>query len=165
MANHGVIIGSHCKFWDNDALNFVGIDASHDLDNGTFVSLGAIKNTNGVIDEFVFAVEAASASDYVVATPPVGYNLEMAMYDDPRYFYNEAGKPMSVKRLEVGDIIECTGACFSTAPTTGTSTYAAVTSGKLVAGTTATDPFKILGEHHIDIGGESVKTWLLMKVK
>lgn len=166
MANtHGLIIGTHCAFWDVDSLNLVGINTSADLDNGTFVDLGSILNTAGVIDEYVFAVAAGNNSDYVVATPPVGDTPEMQLFDDPRYFYNAQGKPMSVKRLLVGDAIEVDENCFSTAPTTGTSTYASVSSGKLVAGTTNTDPFKILGEHSIDVGGEAVKTWVLMKVK
>ena len=129
------------------------------------IDLGSILNTAGVIDEYVFAVAAGNNSDYVVATPPVGDTPEMQLFDDPRYFYNAQGKPMSVKRLLVGDAIEVDENCFSTAPTTGTSTYASVSSGKLVAGTTNTDPFKILGEHSIDVGGEAVKTWVLMKVK
>lgn len=163
--NHGFIIGTHCAFWDVDSKNFVGIDASHDIDNGTFVNLGDILNTNGVIDEYVFAVSAGNNSDFVVATPPVGDDFEMQLFEDPRYFYNKMGRPMSVKHLEVGDCIEVDANCFSTAPTTGTSTYASVSSGKLVAGTTNTDPFKILGEHNVDIGGTSAKTWVLMKVK
>lgn len=166
MANtHGLIIGTHCAFWDVDSLNLVGINTSGDLDNGTFVDLSNILNTSGVINEYVFAVAAGNNSDYVVATPPVGDTLEMQLFDDPRYFYNAQGKPMSVKRLLVGDAIEVDENCFSTAPTTGTSTYASVSSGKLVAGTTNTDPFKILGEHSVDVGGEAVKTWVLMKVK
>lgn len=162
--NHGLFIGTHCAFWDVDSLNFVGIDASHDLDNGTFVALGDIFKTSNVIDEYVFAVSAASAADYVVATPPVGSGVEMQLFDDPRYFYNKQGEPMSVKQLVIGDCIEVSEACFSTAPTAGTSTYAGVTSGKLVAGTTTTDPFKILGKKSVDIGGESITTWVLMKV-
>ena len=166
MANtHGFIIGTHCAFWDVDSLNLVGINTSADLDNGMFVDLGDILNTSGVIDEYVFAVAAGNNSDYVVATPPVGDTLDMQLFDDPRYFYNAQGKPMSVKRLLVGDAIEVDENCFSTAPTTGTSTYASVSSGKLVAGTTSTDPFKILGEHSVDVGGDAVKTWVLMKVK
>lgn len=164
MANHGVFIGTHCAFWDVDSKNLVGISSGADFDNGNFVALGDIVNTEGVIDEYVFNVTAGSNGDYVVATPPVGYDFEMQLYDDPRYFYNKRGLPMSIKHLEIGDCIEVTEACFSTAPTLGTSTYAGVTSGKLVAGTTASDPFKILGQKHIDIGGESVVTWVLMKV-
>ena len=163
--NHGLIIGTHCAFWDVDSKNFVGICAGSNLDNGTFVDLGAILNTDDILDEYVFAVTAGNGSDFVVATPPVGYSLEMQLFEDPRYFYNEQGKPMSVKHLEVGDCIEVDENCFSTAPTTGTSTYASVSSGKLVAGTTNTDPFKILAEHSVDIGGVAVPTWVLMKVK
>lgn len=166
MANtHGVIIGTSCAFWDIDSLNLVGINNSADLDNGTFVTLGNIVNTSGVIDEYVFAVSAGSGADYVVATPPVGYDFDSQLYDDPRYFYNKQGLPMSVKRLLVGDCIEVTDACFSTAPTLGTSTVATVSSGKLVAAASGDSaPFKILGQKSIDIGGEAVTTWVLMKV-
>lgn len=166
MANHGVFIGTHCAFWDVDSKNLVGINSSTDFDNGNFVALGDIVNTTGVIDEYVFAVTAGSTSDYVIATPPVGYDFEMQLYDDPRHFYNKKGLPMSVKHLEIGDCIEVTDECFSTAPTLGTSTVASVSSGKLVAAASGADaPFKILGQKSIDIGGESVITWVLMKVK
>ena len=53
MANHGVFIGTHCTFWDCDSKNLVGI-AETDMDNGNFVALGDIVNTNGVVDEYVF---------------------------------------------------------------------------------------------------------------
>lgn len=166
MANHGVFIGTHCAFWDVDSKNLVGINNSTDFDNGNFVALGDIVNTTGVIDEYVFAVTAGSTGDYVIATPPVGYDFEMQLYDDPRKFYNKQGLPMSVKHLEIGDCIEVTDECFSTAPTLGTSTVASVSSGKLVAAASGADaPFKILGQKSIDIGGESVITWVLMKVK
>ena len=166
MANtHGVFIGTSCAFWDVDSLNLVGVNSSADLDNGTFVTLGNIVNTSGVIDEYVFNVTAGSGSDYVIGTPPVGYDFDTQLYDDPRYFTNVQGKPMSVKRLLVGDCIEVTEACFSTAPTLGTSTVATVSSGKLVAAASGDSaPFKILGQKSIDIGGEAVTTWVLMKV-
>lgn len=165
MANtHGVFIGTHCAFWDVDSKNLVGIAAT-DMDNGNFVTLGNIVNTNGVVDEYVFNVTAGSTSDYVIGTPPVGYDFEMQLYDDPRYFYNKAGLPMSVKRLDIGDCIEVSDACFSTVPTLGTSTVATVASGKLVAAASGDSaPFKILGQKNIDIGGEAVRTWVLMKI-
>ena len=98
MANtHGVFIGTSCAFWDVDSLNLVGVNNSADLDNGTFVTLGNIVNTSGVIDEYVFNVTAGSGSDYVIGTPPVGYDFDTQLYDDPRYFTNVQGKPMSVK--------------------------------------------------------------------
>ena len=128
------------------------------------VFTGDIVNTNGVIDEYVFNVTAGSTGDYIIGTPPVGYDFEMQLYDDPRYFYNKAGIPMSVKHLEIGDCIEVSDACFSTVPTLGTSTVATVAAGKLVAAASGTAPFKILGQKSIDIGGEAVRTWVLMKV-
>lgn len=172
MANHGVVNGTHCAFWDVDALNLVGICAGADIDNGNFVTLGDInKVESGAAEDalkgYEFAVTSASttSSDYIVATPPLGYDLDAAIYNDPRYFFNAKGKPMSVKRLLVGDCIEVSEACFSTAPTAGTSTHAAVAAGKLVAGTTSSDPFKILGYRLIDIGQEQIKMWILMKLK
>lgn len=169
MANtHGVINGTHCAFWDVDSLNLVGI-ATADIDNGTFVALGdmAKSASTDVLDEYVFNVSAAANNDYIVATPAEGYrNIEAVMYDDPRYFYNEAGKPMSVKRLLIGDCIEITESSFATAPTAGTSTHASVNSaGKLVASTTTTDAFKILATKSMSIGNDEVKTWILMKLK
>ena len=135
------------------------------MDNGNFVALGDIVNVNGVVDEYVFNVTAGSTGDYVIGTPPVGYDFEMQLYDDPRYFYNKAGLPMSVKRLDIGDCIEVSDACFSTVPTLGTSTVATVSSGKLVAAASGNSaPFKILGQKNIDIGGEAVRTWVLMKI-
>lgn len=164
MANtHGVFIGTHCTFWDCDSKNLVGV-AETDMDNGNFVALGDIVNVDGVVDEYVFNVTAGSTGDYVIGTPPVGYDFEMQLYDDPRYFYNKAGLPMSVKRLDIGDCIEVSDACFSTVPTLGTSTVATVASGKLVASASGDAPFKILGQKSIDIGGEAVRTWVLMKI-
>lgn len=162
--NHGVIIGTSCAFWDVDSLNLCG-HAATDMDNGTFVTLGNIDNTSGVLDAYEFTVTAGTGSDYVIATPPVGNDYDMQLNDDPRYFYNKAGEPMSVKRLLIGDCIEVTDACFSTVPTLGTSTVATVTAGKLVAAASGDSaPFKILAQKTIDIGGESVRSWVLMKV-
>ena len=160
---HGVFVGTHCAFWDVDSKNLVGIAAA-DMDNGNFVTLGDILNTNGVVDEYVFSVTAGSTGDYVICTPPVGYDLDMQLFDDPRYFYNKAGLPMSVKRLDIGDCIEVSDACFSTVPTLGTSTVATVSSGKLVAAAGGLAPFKILGQKTMDIGGDSIRTWVLMKI-
>ena len=161
---HGVFVGTHCAFWDVDSKNLVGIAAT-DMDNGNFVTLGDILNTNGVVDEYVFSVTAGSTGDYVIGTPPVGYDLDMQLFDDPRYFYNKAGLPMSVKRHDIGDCIEVSDACFSTVPTLGTSKVATVAAGKLVAAASgANAPFKILGQKTMDIGGDSIRTWVLMKV-
>lgn len=168
MANiHSVAIGTHACFWDVDALNLVGI-GEEDIDNGRFVVLGNIvkDSTSDVLGEYVFEVEVGESNDYIALTPPEGYGVEASLYADPRYFTNEAGKPISVKRLYVGDCIEVSENCFSTAPTAGTSTHASVDSdGMLVASTTSTDAFKILASHAFDIGNAQVKSWILMKLK
>lgn len=158
--NHAIFNGTHCAFWDVDAYNLVGIAAT-DIDNATFLTLGDIKLKTDGGYEFAVTADADNAGEYVAGTPAVGYGIEAQIFDDPRYFYNETGKPISVKKLVKGDCIEVDLAAFTTDPTT--STYAKVAAGKLTGSTATSDPFKILGTHTIDIGGELVKTWILMK--
>lgn len=160
--NHAIFNGTHCAFWDVDAYNYVGI-AKTDLDNGIFVKLGKI----GLADNggYEFEVEATASPDLICGTPAQGYGIDAQVYDDPRYFYNEAGKPISVKRLVKGDCIEVDAAAFTTAPT-ATDTVATVSAtGKLTAAASGDDAhFAILGTHAIDCGSELVKTWVLMKL-
>lgn len=107
---HGVVNTTHCACWDVDAYNFAGIYKAGDLDNGTFVALGDIMNTDGKIDKYTFAVtpDANGASDmkYIVDSPVRGIDVETQIMDDPRYFYIPAGKTASIKRLVKGDCVE-----------------------------------------------------------
>lgn len=160
---HTIVNGMHCAYMNVDAYNFCGI-ATTDIDNGTILTLGDMKLKDAT-GGFEFAVSAATAggdADFIAITPEVGYDLEAQIYADPRYFTNKAGKPISVKRLVKGDSIEITVDGFTDDP--ATSTYAKVdASGKLTGSTTASDPFKILATHNMDVGSEIVKTWILMK--
>lgn len=159
--NHAIFNGTHCAFWDVDAYNLVGIAAT-EIDNATFLALGDIKLKTDGGYEFTVTVDTANAGTYVAGTPAQGYGIEAGLFDDPRYFTNEAGKPISVKRLVAGDCIEVDLAAFTADP--AANGYAKVaTSGKLTGSDTNSDPFKILGTHTIDCGGELVKTWILMK--
>ena len=149
--NHTVFNGTHCAFWDVDSLNYVGI-AQSDMDNGTFVKLGAI----GLASDggYEFAVSADASPDLICGTPAQGYGIDAQIYDDPRYFTNVAGKPISVKRLVKGDCIELSAEAFTAEPTT--ETYATVQASGA--------HFQILGKHSIDCGAEIVPTWVLMKL-
>lgn len=159
--NHAIFNGTHCAFWDVDAYNYVGI-AQSDMDNGTFVKLGAI----GLASDggYEFAVSADASPDLICGTPAQGYGIDAQIYDDPRYFTNVAGKPISVKRLVKGDCIEVSVEAFTADPST--NGYAKVAaSGKLTAQAADTDAhFAILGTHTIDCGAELVKTWILQKL-
>lgn len=160
---HTIVNGMHCAYMNVDAYNFCGI-ATTDIDNGTILTLGDMKLKDAT-GGFEFAVSEATAggdADFIAITPEVGYDLEAQIYADPRYFTNKAGKPISVKRLVKGDSIEITVDGFTADP--DASTYAKVdASGKLTGSTTASDPFKILATHNMDVGSEIVKTWILMK--
>lgn len=159
--NHIILNGTHCAYWDVDSLNLVGIAAT-EIDNGTFLTLGAMSpNSDGAYE---FTVTAGVNADLIAGTPPQGYNVDAQVYDDPRYFTNEAGKPISVKRLIKGDCIELSEGAFTVAPST--NKYAKVVAdGKLTAqAADAGADFQIVGVRTMDIGGESIPTYVLMKL-
>ena len=159
--NHTVFNGTHAAYWDVDSLNLVGI-ASTDIDNGTFLTLGAMSPAQD--GAYEFTVTAGVNADLIAGTPSQGYNVDAQVYDDPRYFTNEAGKPISVKRLIKGDCIELSEGAFTTAPST--NKYAKVVAGgKLTAQAADTGAdFQILGARTMDIGGEFIPTYVLMKL-
>lgn len=159
--NHTVFNGTHACYWDCDALNLVGIAAT-DIDNGTFLTLGDMSPAQD--GAYEFTVTAGVNADLIAGTPPQGYNVDAQVYDDPRYFTNEAGKPISVKRLIKGDCIELSEGAFTAAP--AANKYAkVVANGKLTAQAADTGAdFQILGARTMDIGGEFIPTYVLMKL-
>ena len=159
--NHIVFNGMHCAFVNVDAYNMVGIAAA-DIDNGTFLTLGDMSPAGD--GAYEFTVTAGVNADLIAGTPPQGYGIEGQVYDDPRYFTNEAGKPISVKRLVKGDVIELTVGAFTADPST--NKYAKVVAGgKLTAQAADTGAdFKIEGTENISIGGEAVVGYILRKL-
>lgn len=159
--NHIVCVGTHAAYWDVDSLNLVGI-ATADIDNGTFLTLGDMSPAGD--GAYEFTVTAGVNADLIAITPPQGYGIEAQVKDDPRYFTNEAGKPISVKRLLKGDCIEISEGAFTAAPST--NKYAKVAAaGKLTAQAADTGAdFKIVGTRTMDIGGEFISTYVLMKL-
>lgn len=171
--NHGYCSLIRATAWDVDSNKLVGI-ATTDMDNGTFVTLGdmnvdAQKNING-FEYKVTAATAASASVWVVRTPEAGTDmLEVQLYDDPRYFYNKAGKPMSLAYMNPHvDHIEVDANCFTAnfdPATVDDATMAQLdTNGKLKAVSAAPASgayFTIIGKHSIAVGQELVPTWVL----
>lgn len=167
---HGLIHTTHCACEDVGALNLVGVCAS-EVDNGTFLKLGAIKNTEGMIDEYVFDVtvdaNGAATQKYVAATPTPGTNdnLDSQIYSDPRYFYNEAGKPISLKRIINGDWIEVIAANFGTGKSPvdqATYTTASIGADGKLQMVSQDGDFTLIGKHTIAIGQEEVPSWVLM---
>lgn len=160
---HTIFNGTHCAYWDVDSYNMVGIAAA-DIDNGTFLALGDMKLKDAT-GGYEFTVSVGQNADLIAGTPEVGYGLEEQIYADPRYFTNKAGKPISVKRLVKGDCIEVSVDAFTVAPDATHLGAKVQTTGKLISqvNTTGAD-FQILSTHTIDVGGELVKTWILMKL-
>ena len=167
--NHGIVNTTSMSCWDVDALNICGV-ASTDMDNGTLVTLKNItKDTTGNITGYQYTVEAATANAtdvWIVATPEVGYDLDMQIHDDIRYFYNVAGKPMSVKGLIPGiDCVELDAVAFGGTLPTNTNIgqyYPIAASGKLGTAS-STKPttgayFRLEGLHTITCGSDEVPT-------
>lgn len=122
---HAIFNSSKCCFMNNDAMRLAAV-ATVDLDQGMLVTLDKINRdgTTGKIDGYEYAVVPATAGAdnvWIVDSPEDGYDLEMQVHDDPRYFYNVAGKPLSIGALCGGiDCIEITKELFTagTLPTT-----------------------------------------------
>lgn len=171
--NHGYCSLIRATAWDVDSNKLVGI-ATTDMDNGTFVTLTSMnvdaqKNING-FEYNVAAAGATSTSVWVVRTPEAGTDmLEVQLYDDPRYFYNKAGKPMSLAYMNPHvDHIEVDANCFTANFDPATVTDATMaqldTNGKLKAVSAAPASgayFTIIGKHSIAVGQELVPTWVL----
>ena len=178
---HAVVNLMHCAAWDVDAYNIAGVCES-DVDNGTLLSVGGITTSTstaaGAVTDFQYSVAAPSANAtglWIAKTPVPGTytGLDAHVFADPRYFYNEAGQPISLAYLVPGvDVIEVTGAAFASgsAPTDQpTYTFASVnTSGKLVIAQSAPASgtyFALLGTHYIDCGQDIVTTYVLKCVR
>lgn len=169
MNNHSFVIRT-LDDWQNDAINCAGI-ATVDLDNGQFVTRGALGlKTNGGY-EFTCALPTANAIDlWLVEKPAVGNTIEQQEMSDPRYFYNPKGSAFSIKGLTAGrTFIEVPASAFAATKdpkTVGdTAKFASVdATGRLVAVATAPASgtyFTIEAEHTVDIGIEAVPTWIL----
>ena len=169
MANTHSFVIRTLDDWQNDAINCAGICTTSDLDNGQFVTRGALglKTDGGY--EYTCALAANATDLWLVETPPVGSTVEMQEMSDPRYFYNPKGSAFSIKGLTAGrTFIEVPASAFQDAKdpkTVAGATVASVgTDGRLVAAASAPASgtyFTIEAEHTVDIGIEAVPTWIL----
>lgn len=170
MANNHSFVIRTLENWQDDAINCAGV-ASVDLDNGQFVTRGALGLTANGGYEFTCTLPAENATDlWLVEKPAVGNTVEMQEMSDPRYFYNPKGSTFSIKGMTANrSFIEAPLSMFSTAPTDGTSKFASVdTNGRLVAVASAPAAgtyFSIEATHTVDIGYEAVKTYILKCVR
>lgn len=170
--NHGYCSTSRCACWDVDAYKAVGVAAT-DMDNGVCVVLGDIKrDANKNITGFEYTVTAAQAAStgiWVVRTPEVGVTIEMQLMNDPRYFYNPAGQPMSlcymnpkVDMIEVNKEAFVAGSAPSDKPN---DTFVTIGAGGKFATATAAPAsgtyFSIVGNHYVDVGQELMPTYIL----
>lgn len=172
MANTHSFVIRTLDDWQNDAINCAGICKDNDLDNGQFVTRGALGLTTDGGYEFACSLPGDNATDlWLVEKPAVGATVEQQEMSDPRYFYNPKGSAFSIKGLTAGrTFLEAPVSMFSTAPTDGTSKFATVdTKGRLVAAKDIPSGngtyFSIEAIHSVDIGIESVKTYILKCVR
>ncbi len=173
MALHGYVNTAKCTCWDVDAYNLAGVYTEGDLDNGVLVTLVKMnQNAENKIGGFEYEVRPATANDtsvWIVDSPEVGSTLMQQMMADPREFYNEAGRTMSLKFMNPKvDCIEVTAEAFEggTMPTT-TNKYVVIgANGKLKATNAAQTSttgayFTFEGLHSTTIGMAEVETAML----
>ena len=170
MNNHSFVIRT-LDDWQNDAINCAGICKDNDLDNGQFVTRGALGLATDGGYEFACTLPVANATDlWLVEKPAVGNTIEQQEMSDPRYFYNPKGSAFSIKGLTAGrTFLEAPASAFAAAkdPKTigDTAKFASVDeTGRLVAVGSAPASgtyFSIEATHTVDIGIEAVPTWIL----
>ena len=176
---HGYVNTTKMCAENIDAMNCAGVYASGDVDNGTIVVLNSINQNGsspaiGTIEGYEYKVTLASANQagdvWIVASPEVGSTIDQQILSDPRYFYNAAGLPMSLKYLVDGvDCIEVTAECFTAGlPDGSTNKFATIAAnGKLTAaaaapsGTANVGYFSLEGLHTVTIGATEVPTAVL----
>ena len=170
--NHGILISSH-------PLTMCGVYADGDLDNGQLVTLKGIRKdaSTGAVKGYDYEVIPATAGAdnvWLVESPELGYTLETQIHDDPRYFYNEAGKPMSLRAIMGGvDCFEITKELFAsgTLPVVGDiGKYVAPAANGKYAAPVAQAPvsgayFRIEGLTTIKCGFEEIPAVLLRCIK
>lgn len=170
MANtHAVVNTTLCSCWDVDAMKIVGV-ASDDMDNGMFVTLGGMHQTDaGDILGYEYAVYAANDEAthcYMIRTPEVGASIEMQMMADPRYFYNEAGRPLSLCWIVPHvDHIEIDANGFAGGALPALNAFVGIDDGKLVALDAEPEDnvtyFRCVGFHSMDVGQALIPTAIL----
>lgn len=169
MPNHTVFISTLMASWDVDSYRIAGV-ANTVMDNGTVVNLGAMglattatarQNTIGGYEYVVTAAADATGKLYIVDTPLPGATVEMQVMEDPRYFYNEVGRPLSLRKLVDGDHIELTAPGFAADPVNdavGTEKYT-VAAGKFSKDSAG--KFVLVAKKTIAIGVEDVASYIL----
>lgn len=168
MALHGWVSTMSCACMNIDAQKICGI-ADTDIDNGTFVALGDMALNDDVPGGFEYHVDVATGGNnsvWLVRTPEVGDDIDMQMSNDPRKFYNKAGKPMSLCYMNVGyDHIEMTAEAFEGGELPEVEDLLVIgDNGKLEVSEDVDDAlviFYVVALHQISIGAESVPTAIL----
>lgn len=170
---HNVLISTSMLSWDVDAARIAGVYNTGALDNGTIVTLGSMGLASnpapaGTIGGYEYTVVPANANQtgsvWIVDTPIPGASVEMQVYDDPRYFYNEAGRPLSLRHLtpEV-DHIEL----YQNDVTYTVGQYATIGANGILAPAASAPTgagenyFTVVGQKTLAIGQESVTTYIL----
>lgn len=170
MNDHGYVNLTSCAAWDIDSMNRAGICAD-DIDNATMLVCGNIaKDADNAITGYEFEVTPATATSvhcWIARTPEVGTTIEMQTYADPRYFYNRAGEPISIKYLLPHiDCIEVNAEAFASEALPTTERFVTVTTdGKLAAAGSAPTGdvtyFSVLGFKKVAVGAEMMDVVIL----
>lgn len=170
---HAIMISTSMESWNIDAQRICGIYKDADVDNGVLVTLDTMNvDAENNVQGYEYNVKLAQANSsacWIVDTPLPSASIESQIFEDPRYFVNEAGRPLSLRYLNAHvDHIEVDASAFTAgnAPSDQkTYKYAAPsTGGKLAMANEAPAQgtyFALVGIKSVGIGQESVPTYVL----
>lgn len=168
------------KIFDVDSYNHVGIYSTADIDNGVLVTLNGmnVDATTGKVKGYEYNVALATATSedcWIAVTPRPNQAIESQLYSDPRYMYNIAGKPISIKHLDPKvDVLKFDYTAFDATPTFAVGDIGKFvkigSNGKLDADLVSSAPatgtyFRVEGYEDFSIGQELVPGVLLRCMK
>lgn len=129
-----------------DSLNRVAVCATGTtVYNGTLVTLSGMNTGNSAGMGYVFNATPVTATNgntndvWMVRAPEVPMDVCGNLYDDPRAFSVEGGRPFDIIRLMPGDIIHVSDAAFgaNTQPGSGNTWVYSDENGQFQAASTA----------------------------
>lgn len=155
-----------------DSLNRTAVSTTT-VYNGSLVTLAEMNTGAAAGMNYVFPATLTAATDgnvanvWMVRAPEVPMDVCGNLYDDPRAFSVEAGRPFDVIRPEVGDIVKLSAAAFgaNTQPSTANKYVFCDENGEWQAAASAAGKTGLVGKFQMNeafvVGQESVPGFII----
>lgn len=177
---YAIVNAMRAESMDSDAKVYAGFVGTQDqsthaftgaaCENGVICTMGKMAKfcqdstmvKYGYARIFSKAAAETHAGLYIIDTPEVGYSIEMQMSNDPRKFTNEANRPVTARKICIGDEFQLSIDAFTNAASTGS--YVEVgANGKLTfaAASGANTVGEVLGAEKMFVGSDMVEAYIV----